>query len=89
MTHSYDELIHLPHPVPKPRRPMSDRERAAQFMPFAALTGYDEAVLEAAHLSQSLVEPNDPAALNAQLQLWQDTLLCEAGILCFPVEKLL
>lgn len=80
-TPSYEELIYLPHPIPKNRRPMSNRERAAQFMPFAALTGYDEAVLEAAQLSQSLVEQNEPAALNAQLQLWQDTLLCEAGIL--------
>lgn len=80
-TPSYEELIYLPHPIPQNRRSMSNRERAAQFMPFAALTGYDEAVLEAAQLSQSLVEQNEPAALNAQLQLWQDTLLCEAGIL--------
>lgn len=80
-TPSYEELIYLPHPIPKNRRPMSNRERAAQFMPFAALTGYDEAVLEAASLSQRLAEKSTPATLNAQLQLWQDTLLCEAGIL--------
>lgn len=81
MKHSYEELLRMPHPVSQTRRPMSTSDRAAQFMPFAALTGYDEAVLEAASLSQRLAEKSTPAALNAQLQLWQDTLLCEAGIL--------
>lgn len=80
MIHPYEELIALPHPVSETHKRMSPHDRAAQFMPFAALNGYDEAVLEAAHLSQRLAEKNDPAALNAQLQLWQDTLLCEAGI---------
>lgn len=39
--HRYDDIIDLPHPDPKrhPRMAMSDR--AAQFAPFAALTGFD------------------------------------------------
>lgn len=81
MKHTYEELLRMPHPVSQTHRPMSISDRAAQFMPFAALTGYDEAVLEAASLSQHLAEKSTPATLNAQLQLWQDTLLCEAGIL--------
>ena len=45
-THRYDDLIHLPHPVSKkhPRMPVLDR--AAQFSPFAALSGYDAAIKE-------------------------------------------
>ena len=39
--HRYDDIIDLPHPTSKrhPRMPMADR--AAQFAPFAALTGFD------------------------------------------------
>ncbi|KAI4448131.1 hypothetical protein C823_002650 [Eubacterium plexicaudatum ASF492] len=45
--HTYDDIIHLPHPDPKthPRMPVS--ERAAQFSPFAALSGHQEAIREA------------------------------------------
>ena len=41
--HRYDDIIALPHPDPDPRRHprMSIAERAAQFAPFAALTGFD------------------------------------------------
>lgn len=46
MNHKYDEIINLPHHVSetRPRMPMSDR--AAQFSPFAALTGYDSVIRE-------------------------------------------
>ena len=41
--HRYDDIISLPHPDPDPRRHsrMPVAERAAQFAPFAALTGFD------------------------------------------------
>ena len=44
MTDKYDDIINLPHPTSKkhPRRPMINR--AAQFAPVAALTGYDDAI---------------------------------------------
>ncbi len=44
MTDKYDDIINLPHPTSKkhPRMPMINR--AAQFSPFAALTGYDDAI---------------------------------------------
>lgn len=44
MTDRYDDIINLPHPTSKkhPRMPMINR--AAQFSPFAALTGYDDAI---------------------------------------------
>lgn len=48
---SYDDIIHLPHHVSPKRRQMSRHDRAAQFSPFAALTGYDAAIRETARLT--------------------------------------
>ncbi len=44
----YDDIIGLPHHVSRTRPPMPMRDRAAQFAPFAALTGYGETVAETA-----------------------------------------
>lgn len=44
----YGDLIDLPHPVSKTHPPLSPAQRAAQFSPFAALTGYEEAIRETA-----------------------------------------
>lgn len=51
----YDDMINLPRPEPVRVR-MSGLERAAQFAPFAALTGYDEAVGETARLVDEKIE---------------------------------
>ena len=48
--HRYDDILHLPHHVSSRRSRMSDWDRAAQFSPFAALTGYDATVRETARL---------------------------------------
>ena len=45
-THKYDDIIKLPHPVSKKHRQMSLHDRAAQFAPFSALTGLEEALRE-------------------------------------------
>lgn len=52
----YDDILFLPHPVSRryPQMPLSDR--AAQFAPFAALTGHEEAIRETARLTDSRVE---------------------------------
>lgn len=52
----YDDILELPHPVSRrhPQMPLADR--AAQFAPFAALTGHDEAIQETARLTDSRVE---------------------------------
>ena len=47
----YEDMIHLPHPVSKTRKRMSQYDRAAQFSPFAALVGYDAAIREEARLT--------------------------------------
>lgn len=47
-THRYDDIINLPHPISRTHTPMSMEARAAQFMPFAALTGHAEVIRETA-----------------------------------------
>ena len=56
MNGKYDDIINLPHPTSKrfPRMPLA--ERAAQFSPFAALTGYDAVIRETARLTGSRIE---------------------------------
>lgn len=67
----YDDILHLPHPVSKrhPQMPVSDR--AAQFAPFAALTGHNDAVKEAERQTESRAELGCDAIeiLNAKMQL--------------------
>ena len=50
--HKYDDIIDLPHHTSPTRKRMSMTERGAQFSPFAALTGYEEAVAETARLTE-------------------------------------
>ena len=57
----YDEIMGRPHHVSKtrPQMPMSDR--AAQFAPFAALTGYDAAIKETGRLTDDKIELDEEA----------------------------
>lgn len=57
--HKYDDIINLPHPTSSrhPRMPLSDR--AAQFSPFAALSGHEAAIKETARVTDSKVELSD------------------------------
>ena len=59
MGDQYEDIIHLPHYVSKARPQMSIMERAAQFSPFAALTGYDAAIKETARLTDEKIELGD------------------------------
>ena len=52
----YRDIINLPHHVSSTHPQMSMRNRAAQFSPFAALTGYDDAIEETARLTGSRIE---------------------------------
>ena len=69
MRDQYEDIIHLPHPVSKrhPRMPQSDR--AAQFSPFAALTGYEAVIAETARLTEKRPELTESrrAELNEEL----------------------
>lgn len=50
-THKYDDIISLPHHISAVRQPMTRISRAAQFAPFAALTGFEDCTDEAARLT--------------------------------------
>ena len=54
--HQYDDIIMLPRHISKKHPPMAASNRAAQFLPFAALTGYDAAIQEAARRTDSFIE---------------------------------
>ena len=55
----YADIINLPHHQSEKRPHMSLHDRAAQFAPFAALTGYDEMVDEEARLTELQVDPGE------------------------------
>ena len=55
-THRYDDIIGLSRPVSGKHPPMPAGDRAAQFSPFAALTGYDAVVAEEARLTQRRID---------------------------------
>ena len=52
----YEDIISLPHPVSARHPAMSRLDRAAQFAPFAALTGYDAELAETARLTDAQIE---------------------------------
>lgn len=52
MSGKYDDIINLPHPTSKKHPRMSRQNRAAQFSPFAALTGYDAEIREIARQTE-------------------------------------
>ena len=76
MNNRYDEIMELPHHVSKTRPPMPMSDRAAQFAPFAALTGYDSAIKETGRLTDERIELDEEAltALDRKYQLLMDTL---------------
>lgn len=69
--HNYDDIINLPHHVSArhPQMPLADR--AAQFSPFAALTGHEAAIQETARLTDAFVELDEDrkGELDEQLRL--------------------
>lgn len=72
----YDDIINLPNPTPTCRPRMSALDRAAQFAPFAALTGYEAVVAEAARLTDDRLELSEDMKiiLNDKMQMIVDNL---------------
>ena len=66
----YDDIIHLPHHVSMKHSRMSAMSRAAQFAPFAALSGYDDAIDETARLTDAQIALGEGAIqeLNEKLR---------------------
>ena len=80
--HRYDDIIDLPHPTSAKHPRMSTENRAAQFSPFAALTGYDAAVSEAARLTESRTELDEQgkALLDGRLRLLRELISDEPEV---------
>ena len=76
MSGKYDDIIDLPHPTSQNHPRMSLHDRAAQFSPFAALTGLDAALRETARLTDQRItlDEYEQAALDETLQTVRDAL---------------
>ena len=73
---SYDDIINLPHPVSKNHPQMPLRDRAAQFAPFAALTGHDAAITdERLELSEEVI-----AQLNEKINIIRNNIGIEQKV---------
>ncbi|MCD8180974.1 MAG: YolD-like family protein [Firmicutes bacterium] len=74
MNRNYDDIINMPHHVSAKRKHMSMTDRAAQFSPFAALTGYDDVVSETARLTSDKPELDETeiAEINRKLAELQE-----------------
>lgn len=73
MSGPYDDIIHLSHPTSKNRPRMSIHDRAAQFSPFAALSGHAAAIAETARLTDRKLELDEDT--RAELDRRQAILL--------------
>lgn len=82
MDKNYDDIINLPHHISKKHPQMSIEARSAQFAPFSALTGYDEAIKETARLTDKRIEIDDglKIILNNKLQYILENLKAKPEI---------
>lgn len=76
MSNPYEDIMHLSRPVSTRHLPMSMHDRAAQFSPFAALTGYDAAIEETARLTdrQAELAESGKEVLDKKIRAIQDAI---------------
>ena len=76
MTGPYDDMLNLPHPTSRRHPRMSRSGRAAQFAPFAALSGHGAAIAETARLTEQRMELDEDvkAALDLKQQMLMDRI---------------
>lgn len=74
MKEKYKAILHLPHPVSSVHHPMPSSDRAAQFAPFAALTGFGGVITETARLTNDRPELSEDrkAELDRRLRYIKD-----------------
>ena len=87
----YEDIVDLPHHVSKKHPQPTMADRAARFAPFAAITGYEEMVLEEARITDDRIEldENSKAALNEKLNMILEFIdeQPEVSITCFEPDK--
>lgn len=73
---NYDDIINLPHHTSKTHKQMSIYDRAAQFSPFAALTGYESVIQETSRTTTQkiLLSENQVAVINEKLLILNECL---------------
>ena len=78
----YEDIIYLPHPVSARHGAMSNGDRAAQFAPFAALTGYDAELAETARLTTPRAEltEGEQQRLNEVYRYLQDRISLQPSV---------
>lgn len=78
----YDDMIDLPHHVSKKHRQMPLADRAAQFAPFAALSGYGSDITEAGRITDRKAELDEYAiaAIDGKLRIIQDMIADMPGV---------
>ena len=78
---NYEDIINLPHYTSKKYPRMSLEARSAQFAPFAALTGYDEVLIETARLTNERIEIDETikVIIDLKLQIIKGMNLEEGG----------
>lgn len=88
-THIYDDIINLPHPTSQKHPRMSLYDRAAQFSPFAALTGHDAAIKETARFTEKQTEQSEDliSRLNENLQIISDNPGTEITVTYFVPDE--
>ena len=82
MVDDYKDIIDMEHPTSKKHKRMSLYARAAQFAPFAALTGHDDALKETARLTEERVELDEDtlARLNERLNIVAENISSDAEV---------
>lgn len=86
----YDDIINLPHPVSKKHPHMSNLNRGAQFAPFAALTGFDDQILETGRMTTKKIELDDyqKYQINDMLLYIKENKNVKINIVHFVKDKL-
>lgn len=89
MRREYDDIINLEYPYPTEREKMSLDERAAQFSPFAALTGYERVIKEESRDVERKIQISEEEkdAINKSLNKWREDLSEELEVTYFIPDK--
>ena len=90
-SHRYDDIINLPHHDSKTHPRMPNSDRAAQYSPFSALTGYSDAVAETARRTEEKPELSETrkAELDAVFRLLRERIgeQPEVTVTCFRPDE--
>ena len=88
--HQYDDILNLPHPTSKNHPRMSLHDRAAQFSPFAALTGHEAAIKETARLTddKQILSEDVIEKINGQLKIIAENTGNNRHVFCAGFPKI-